>query len=728
MRTSPGDDSASRWAVAGRLVAIAAAALVTVFALTSLSLRNAEGFVDGRVCLPLSISAALIIVAATFAGRWRQFGLWLSVALLSQAISLQLIDAGTWLHFQHYYRPIEPASFSSPGQPPINPLVYWLLIPLAIQAVLVTVAIFRIRPSITLNRGGVSIWRLFGALLLTFFFAATVSRHIPSFILELLFAALIQLINLATIFLAARAIPAGAFKWLQKLICQATEKRLDSVALGAAIWTTAVSASLAFFVYQRQPHLADELVYLYQARMLAHGALSIPAPPVPQAFDLYLMEFSGNQWFAVTPAGWPAVLAIGVLAGVPWLVNPILAGVSVILTYFLVRELYNRATARLVVLLLSVSPWFLFLAMSYMTHTWALTCALAASLGVAWARKTNHARWAFLGGIALGFVALVRPLEGVILAALLGLWSIGIGGTRLKLGSIASLIIGAAIAGSLVLPYNKRLSGHALKFPINAYLDKKYGPGVNDLGFGANRGLGWALDPFPGHGLRDVIVNSDLNLFGIHTDLHGWSIGSLAFIAVALFFGTWQRSDRIMLALIVAVIGTHALYWFSGGPDFGARYWYLIIIPCVIFTVRGMQTLSEKLGAIAGRLDPRVLAAVTALCLLSVVNYIPWRALDKYFHYLNIRPEIGQLAEEHHFGKSLILIRGDEHPDYVAAAVYNPLDFNAAVPIYARDDDPKTRAELLRAYPDRPVWILRGPTRTHRGYEIIAGPLRPDQL
>ena len=36
--------------------------------------------------------------------------------------------------------------------------------------------------------------------------------------------------------------------------------------------------------------------------------------------------------------------------------------------------------------------------------------------------------------------------------------------------------------------------------------------GTNDLGFGANRGLGWSgLDPFPGHGVLDVIVNAALN-------------------------------------------------------------------------------------------------------------------------------------------------------------------------------------------------------------------------
>ena len=57
------------------------------------------------------------------------------------------------------------------------------------------------------------------------------------------------------------------------------------------------------------------------------------------------------------------------------------------------------------------------------------------------------------------------------------------------------------------------------------------------------------------------------------------------------------------------------------------------------------------------------------------------------------------------------------------AAIYNPLDVRADAPVYAHDRDDATRAELLRAYADRPVWILDGPSRTHAGYRIVAGPL-----
>ena len=98
------------------------------------------------------------------------------------------------------------------------------------------------------------------------------------------------------------------------------------------------------------------------------------------------MFYEPGRAFSPLPPGWPAILAIGVRAGVPWLVNPVLSGVCILLLYALVRRLDTPRTARLATVLLATSPWFLFLGMSLMTHTATLACALAAALGIAVAR------------------------------------------------------------------------------------------------------------------------------------------------------------------------------------------------------------------------------------------------------------------------------------------------------------------------------------------------------
>jgi len=451
--------------------------------------------------------------------------------------------------------------------------------------------------------------------------------------------------------------------------------------------------------------------------------VAMPPPPLMPAFDLDLMEYQPHQWYGAVPVGWPAILAVGAAVGMPWLVNPVLAGVNILLAYLFLGELYPRRTARIAVLLLCLSPWQIFLAMSYMTHTVTMSCALLAFLGVARARRTGLTRWAWLAGVAVGTGSLIRPLDGLIAAILTGAWAIGIGGKRLKLPALAAFGAGTVMAAALALPYNKAVTGDATASPLMRYTDEHYGPKSNAYGFGPDRGLGWATDAYPGHTPFEALINAELNGSCLNTDLFGWSTGSVVLIAMVILSGKMHRSDYLMLAAIAAVLIAYAPYWGTGGPDFGARYWYLILVPCVALSVRGLEWLETKLGP-AGRHDVRATAAVAALCCLALVNYFPWRALDKYHHYLRMRPDIRALAQKHAFGRSLILVRGERFPDYASAAIYNPLDLQADAPIYVWDRDPAVREKALQLYAQRPVWILEGPSLTHAGFRVTAGPLQ----
>ena len=88
-------------------------------------------------------------------------------------------------------------------------------------------------------------------------------------------------------------------------------------------------------------------MYLLQARYLAAGQLSMPLPPVPEAFNIDLMTSQATRWFSPVPPGWPMILAVGAFLGAAWLVNPVLAGINVVLTSVLLRELYPPRTVRL---------------------------------------------------------------------------------------------------------------------------------------------------------------------------------------------------------------------------------------------------------------------------------------------------------------------------------------------------------------------------------------------
>lgn len=361
----------------------------------------------------------------------------------------------------------------------------------------------------------------------------------------------------------------------------------------------------------------------------------------------------------------------------------------------------------------------------------SLTCALIASLGVVKARSDSSIGWGLTSGAALGFASLIRPLEASILAGLLGFWALGVGGQRVRFPALAGLALGAALVGSLNFPYNSLLTGDPLKFPVMDYFDRYYGPNINSLGFGPDRGIAWATDPFPGHSLLDAMVNTALNSFSVNTELFGWATGSLIFVAVVLCSRKLQPSDHLMIVFVVAVIAVHALYWFSGGPDFGSRYWFLIILPCTLLTIRGIAVLEKTLPEHPSPIvsdHGTVLLAVIMLCALSLINFLPWRAIDKYHHYRGMRPDVRVLSQEQKFEKGLVFIKGNRHTDYASAAIYNPIDLDTDTTIYAWARTEQIYTKVVASYPDRPVWVVDGPSLTGNTYKVVAAPVATYQL
>jgi hypothetical protein len=706
---------------------IAAIALL-IWAFVDPRFRSSEGVIQGSICLPVASAIALGVLGWGIIGPIRNFTFWFTLALIGQAAALQMIDAGPLVHYQHYI----PIDLLTSGVHPVSLLV------ILVQTGFILGGLWTHWSKIVAwIRSSFKWWQLVFIGMVFFFSTAAVQRDITRYAGDWIFSSFVQIVNLANILLIAWSFPSDMLipvkDKLDRVIGHQIDEhitalfRIDRFVLTAAIWVTVTAGVISYLSYEWHPHITDEFAYLYQARLIANGSLTQAAPPVPEAFDIYLMEFQGDRWFPSTPPGWPALLAIGVRLGLPGLVNPLLTGINVILAYLLLQELYGLHSARLGLLLLCVSPWFVFMGINYMTHMFTLTCFLSAAVGVIRARSTQHARWGWFAGAAVGMGSLIRPLDGLIAGVLIGLWVIGIGGKRLQIPAIVGFTAGAILIGAIVLPYNKLLTGDMLTFPLNKYLDEHFGAGRNNLGFGPDRGYGWALQPFPGHSPLGALINAELNTFSINTELFGWAAGSLLFTAFFLSSGALRKSDYLMLAICVAIFGLYFFYYYSGGPDFGARYWFLMLIPFIAFTVRGIGVLQTKLSSGSGEpinAETRVMVALLSLSLIAVINYFPWRAIDKYHDFWGMRPDIVRLAKEYSFGRSLVLIRGEvSHPDFTSTAIYNPLDWNADEPVYAWDKNPMVESQLLKAFPNRLVWIVDAPSLTNEGYLVIEGPL-----
>ena len=637
----------------------------------------------------------------------------MAALLAGQAATLRLIEAGPVVGYQHF------VTFSRLGD---HPLAVGVLL---VELVAVSVGLWRQWKRRVGGRGGRTGRRVATVAIALCLLSAFPSREPVAYLSELALGGALQMLHLGAVALAVLALPTGWLKDTHRAFSSRLgggfvgRPRVDRFALVVAATTTVVAAVLAVVVYERHPHVPDEVAYLLHARYLAEGSLAMPAPPVPEAFDVDLMMIDGDRWFAPAPPGWPAVLAIGVAAGAPWLVNPVLGGLGVLLTYLLLGGLYDRQTARFGILLLATSPWYLFLSMSFMNHLSSLVAALAAGCALARWASSGRAVWPLVAGAFLGVVGLIRPLEAVIVGGVLAMAMLSIRNLRRSIAGLALLAAGAATVSAAVLPYNAYLTGSPTHFPIMYWVDSLPGNQSNALGFGADRGLGWTgLDPYPGHGARDVVVNSLLNSVALNIELLGWATGSLVAVLAFAGWGRWRSADRLMAMAAAAVVVVHAAYWFAGGPDFGPRYWFLLIVPLVALSARGAVSLGTGDEA-----RGRVAAAMLGLAVGAIVLFIPWRAVDKYHHYRGMRPDVRELAVREGFGSSLVLVRGRRHPDFASAAAYNPVDLGEAVPVYAWwDGGADQRRALEAAFPGRRVFVIEGPSVTGSGYRIAERP------
>lgn len=375
----------------------------------------------------------------------------------------------------------------------------------------------------------------------------------------------------------------------------------------------------------------------------------------------------------------------------------------------------------------------LFLSASLMAHAASLFWTVLALVAIERHRDRPLIRWALLGGISLGMVFLTRPFDAVLVGPIAGLWALGLGARRLTIGGLAVIGGTAMIVASLYFAYNFVLTGHPLLAPHQMWADTLFGPGVDAFGFGPNVGIPlWRnVDPLPGHGLADVALNANKNFSLLNFELFGWAAGSLVFACLALQPGGLRRRDGLMLGIIVSVIVGHSFYWAPGGPDFGARYWYLMLIPLAVLTVKGMEVVTERLAAkhadravVAGRT-----AAWVALATVSAfITVMPWRSTVKYHRYRDIGAEFQTVAEQRGIHHALVFVRSARRSDYQAAFNFNTVPFDSGDNVFVRDVGTEHAEPVIRVFPDRTVWVVGRDSEAAKTIHVIAGPLPAGSL
>ncbi len=388
-------------------------------------------------------------------------------------------------------------------------------------------------------------------------------------------------------------------------------------ALAAAALAILVEALLSGALFSHNPHLVDSIAQLFQARIFLAGSLSAPAPDQLEFFAAsHLVEHAG-RWFSQYPPGHPALLALGLAVGLPWLVNPLFAGGTVMLVFLTARRLLGEGSARLATVLYLVSPFALFMGASFMNH---VTVGFFLGFALYAAVRANEPdavlTWPLLAGASLGVAAAIRPLEAAAWAVALGSWVL------LRRGWRPALTTGSACIATLtpLLVYNALTTGHPLRFGYT-------------LLWGAGHGLGFHTDPWgePFTPLRSFAVTAG-DFQQLNDFLFDWPYPSLVFVLAALLLAGFdseaRRRANILTALFLAAPFAYFFYWHRDNY-LGPRFLFASLAPVVLLTTLGIATLDRRLARWRTALRLTVLAGplfALAVSLPASAGYVAgWR-------------------------------------------------------------------------------------------------------
>lgn len=329
--------------------------------------------------------------------------------------------------------------------------------------------------------------------------------------------------------------------------------------MGMSISCLLICCAISWCVFDGLPGFIDSCTYMFQARLFAHGSLYAPLPPEPDFFQAQntLMK---DKWYSQYPPGYPALLALGVIFGIPWVVNPILGALTIVCIYLIARELYTDSLAKTSAVLASISSFFLFMSSEFMAHSSALFFITLAFLGFVWmVKKKRPLLSAVVCGVSLGVALLCRPYTTAWICIPMGIAAII---ARKKL-SLQHIFIGAVpllVACLAFLAYNAATTGHPLLFGYIALHGKGHYPGFHQ-GPWSNQFHTVA------QGFKYVLGN--LNALNYY--LFEWPIPSLVSVCFFLAYGKKRFWEWLLVGWIGVLLVGHFFYYFNQ-LNFGPRF------------------------------------------------------------------------------------------------------------------------------------------------------------
>lgn len=459
-------------------------------------------------------------------------------------------------------------------------------------------------------------------------------------------------------------------------------RRFAIVFLGALGLLLVVTSAVAF---HHRPLLVDSVVQLFQAKIFAGGAVAAPAPPGEAFVATQHMLVHEGRWFAQYPPGHAAVLALGVLAGAPWIIPVLLSVGTAAMMYLFASRAWDDNTGRATLALLLFAPFFWLMGASFMNHVTCLFFLSAFLLAFQRWEDGGAAGWALAAGLAIGAAGLARPLTAIAVAAVFAPIGLVHGIRRQRVASVALAAAGGLAAVVVYLAYNASTTGAALV------------PGYLEL-WGASHGVGFHTSPWgtshtPWTGLRNELVDLSM-LSGF---LLEWPVPALLPAGIyAVFTGGRTNWDRRMLAGVLAIPCAYFFYWHRDAY-LGPRFLYSGILFIIPLTARALLAIRDIPSS---RLRIRESAIfLAALCFLYAASYAAPRRLLAYgSSFASMKVDLPAMASAAGIDRGVVFVAVSWGNRLLARMRQAGATASTAEKAYRRADHCEVEVLLRRAY------------------------------
>jgi hypothetical protein len=485
--------------------------------------------------------------------------------------------------------------------------------------------------------------------------------------------------------------PDVSVKWSRALVAG-----LAMIAFGAAI-------ALSAWVFPLYSLNHDEPMYVYEARVIEQGHLTLPARDA-HFFRPWAAGVRGDRIVLKYSPPWPAVIAASELVfGTPRIALGVVAAAGVISVFLLADEVLRRRRAAIFAAVLAAcSPLFVLLSGTYLPYLFEFT--LAAFFGwllLSGVRLGSRNRL-LLAGVVIAVAFVARPWDALLTAVpfvtYLVVTSIR---DRALVSRLGWLVLGALPIVGLSLGYNAYTMGSPVRFPFSVT-----GP-YDALGFG-RRGT-FASGTF------HFTLDRGLDALGRNASAFGsWAFGGWVLLALAFvgFIGARrQRARWAVVGLGGAYLYGYIYFWspyamshfWPGIAHLGPFYYAPVLVPLAVFAGGGIDALARRywLPAVAVAM---AMIGVTAWYLPTAIDRNRsvtrnFQAADKIFAPARAQPSVVFVREVPEDGTSdqTPFLQDDPDPSQRMLRAY---------------DRGVSDFELLRQLPDRVPWKVVAEVKT----------------